>query len=365
MKTITEILAGAQALLDISFDIQQCFEENLSDEQKTFMHLLRVIEQYVELPEHKHCGRGRPPYPLMPFLRGQFAKCYFEITSNKQLIARLKADPNLRLLCGFNKVPGRSTFSRAFISLVNTVSLDDILKKLAIDTFKDKVVYHVSRDSTAIAARESVKKEEVKEEENSAESPANSPKPREKHITKTEAQLTQEPAEALKVINKECAWGSKKNSQGKSSFWKGYKPRLDVSDSGFPLNACVSAANVHDCLLAIPMEKQTEERVSSFYSLMDRGYDAKAIASYIESRGRIPIIDSCSRSKKKAAIPLEPAKKERYKIRSSVERANGHLKDNLIPHTIYVKGYAKVSFVLLSAVICLAALKHLKFRLLP
>jgi hypothetical protein len=39
-----------------------------------------------------------------------------------------------------------------------------------------------------------------------------------------------------------------------------------------------------------------------------------------------------------------------------VERANSHLKDNLIPRSIYVKGYKKVSFVLMGAVVCLAAL---------
>jgi hypothetical protein len=58
--------------------------------------------------------------------------------------------------------------------------------------------------------------------------------------------------------------------------------------------------------------------------------------------------------------PLEPVKQERYKIRTTVERANSHLKDSLIPHALYVKGYKKVSFVLMTAVICLAALKYLQ-----
>jgi hypothetical protein len=45
MKTISQIIAGAQALLNIPYDITGCFEEYLSDEYKTFLHVLRVTEE--------------------------------------------------------------------------------------------------------------------------------------------------------------------------------------------------------------------------------------------------------------------------------------------------------------------------------
>jgi hypothetical protein len=45
MKTISQIIAGAQALLNISFNPAGCFEEYLSDEYKTFLQMLRVIEE--------------------------------------------------------------------------------------------------------------------------------------------------------------------------------------------------------------------------------------------------------------------------------------------------------------------------------
>jgi hypothetical protein len=38
------------------------------------------------------------------------------------------------------------------------------------------------------------------------------------------------------------------------SFWKGYKLHLDISDTGFPLTAVVTGANVHDSQPAIPKE---------------------------------------------------------------------------------------------------------------
>jgi hypothetical protein len=102
------------------------------------------------------------------------------------------------------------------------------------------------------------------------------------------------------------------------------------------------------------MEQLTEMKAPFCYSLMDSAYDAKAIGGFIRSCGRIPVIDPNKR-KDNDRPPLDPAKQERYKIRTTVERANSHLKDSLIPRSIYVKGYRKVSFVLMTAVICLSA----------
>ena len=37
MKSITEILGGAQLLLDVSFDLQKTFEEYLTMEKRAFL----------------------------------------------------------------------------------------------------------------------------------------------------------------------------------------------------------------------------------------------------------------------------------------------------------------------------------------
>jgi len=363
MKTITEILGGAQVLLNISFDLQKCFEEKLNDMQKTFLHMLRCIEKFVPVLYRPYVGTGRIPYQYLPFLRSQFAKNFFQIETTTKLIERLKADPNLRLICGFEKVPGKSSFSRAFEYLSAIVKLDDIVGEFAKEEFKGKVVYHNNRDSTAINAREKVIRKKKEKSKKQLKKRGRRPKTEvkcEKQPTEMEKQLTASPEKSLDALGKKCAYGCKKNSQGNVLFWKGYKLHLDISDCGFPITTCVTGANVHDSMLAIPMEKMTEQRVTFFYSLMDSAYDAKTIKDFIVSRERIPIIDPNKR-KNQNYIPLDPAKKERYKIRSTVERANSHLKDNLIPKAIYVKGHSKVSFILFSAVLCLSALKHLQF----
>ena len=78
----------------------------------------------------------------------------------------MRADPNLRLLRGFTAIPGRSSFSRAFNYLAGMEILSGMLEGLAKVTFKDKVVYHVSRDSSAINAREKAEKKGGKNREN-------------------------------------------------------------------------------------------------------------------------------------------------------------------------------------------------------
>ena len=58
-------------------------------------------------------------------------------------------------------------------------------------------------------------------------------------------------------------------------------------------------------------------------------------------------------------------RKERFKIRSTIERANSHLKDWLIGGKVYVRGIRKVSFHLMSGVVCLAAVKILQYLVVP
>ncbi|MDR2731265.1 MAG: transposase [Treponema sp.] len=125
MKSVSEITAGAQVLLDISFELQSRFEENLINDKKTFLQVIRVIEEVMPHIIRRKARTGRPPYPLKLFIRPLFAKSIFQIEKAKTLMERLKGGPNLRLLCGFKKVPGESVFSPVFTFL----SKKDILEE--------------------------------------------------------------------------------------------------------------------------------------------------------------------------------------------------------------------------------------------
>jgi len=362
MKTITEILGGAQALLDINYELQNCFEENLTNEQIAFLHLLRVAETFLPAYIRPQARTGRPSYPYHPFIRSMLGKSFFGIETTKSFIERLKSDHNLRLLCGFETVPDESTFSRVFSYLAEeriwSPALDAIVKK----AHEGKIVYHVNRDSSMIEAREKVvckaDKKMKKDKKKRGRPPKNTVK-LPKEPTELEKQTLEDAAVSIEKLNKNCAFGCKKNSHGNIETTKGYKLHLDVSDTGFPLTPVITGANVHDSQLAIPMEKMTEQKITFCYSLMDAGYDAQTISDFILSRGRVPIIDPNKR-KDKNRSPLDPAKQERYKIRTTVERSYSHLKDNLLPKSLYVKGHTKVSFVLMASVFSLAIIKYLQ-----
>jgi hypothetical protein len=62
---------------------------------------------------------------------------------------------------------------------------------------------------------------------------------------------------------------------------------------------------------------------------------------------------------------MDEAEARRFRIRSSVERSNGHFKDCLLPSKLTVKGCKKVNFILLSGVAVLASMKILQYFILP
>lgn len=366
MKTVTEILGGAQMLLPVTYDIQDVFEEYLTEEHRTFLAMLRVVEDFLPLQNREYQGRGRKPIHDIPILRAFLCKCFFNMDTNRELLNRLKSDRSLRQICGFNLVPSEATLSRRLKEFSEHHIMEQILNPM-VKTYHDgHIVGHISRDSTAIPAREKPvnKKADVKPlPKRKRGRPRKGEKVPQKK-TRLDQQMSMSPGKAIRELDTACSWGCKKNSQGKVSYWKGYKLHLDVTDMGIPITAVVTAANVHDSQLAIPMEKLTERKITHCYSLMDAAYDARPIRSLITLQGRVALIDQNKR-RNDTRPPMDEAQTERYKIRTTVERSNAHLKDWLLPSKIMIKGHAKVNFVLLCGVVVLAAIKILQYFILP
>lgn len=336
MKSVIEILGGAQILFAISFDIQDSFEEYLSDQHRSFLAMLRVVEDHLPAAEIEYRGRGRPRLEDLPICRAFLAKSFFQIEATSELLNRLKSDSSLRRICGFTVVPSAATFSRRLRRFSQEHLMEQTLHRMVSDYHRGRLVGHVNRDSTAIVAGEK-------------------PKNKKRDVR---------PAKALRELDHECAWGCKRNSQGNVQFWKGYKLHLDVSDMGIPLTSVVTAANVHDSQVAIPMEKVTSSRVTHLYSLMDSAYDAAEIRGWITACGRKAIIEPNRRGSTDTEA-MDPATRKRFAIRSTVERSNAHLKDWVLPSKLLVKGHRNVSFCLMCGVVSLAAIKILQQIMLP
>ncbi|MCF7949255.1 MAG: hypothetical protein K9M94_11770 [Spirochaetia bacterium] len=97
---------------------------------------------------------------------------------------------------------------------------------------------------------------------------------------------------------------------------------------------------------------------------MDTAYNAPQIRVYFEVKGRVAIIDRNKRHKASCS-PMDEAEARRFRILSTVERSNGHLKDFLLPSKLTVRGYKKVNFLLLNGVAVLASMKILQYFILP
>jgi transposase len=369
MKSITEILGGAQILLGISFNLQDTFEEYLTNGHRAFLSILRVIEEHQPSVERIYKGRGRIPHEDAPMVRAYFAKSFFKIDTTAGLLQRLQSDSSLRRICGFTYIPSAATFSRRMKEFADHHILEQILYQIVREYHSEQLVGHISRDSTAIVAREKpVNKKKDVAIQNKSKRKRGRPRKGESRPEKQKKRLVRQVAmtsgRALKELDTACAWGCKKNSRGNVQFWKGYKLHLDVTDTGIPVTAVVTGANVHDSQTAIPMEKLTERNVTHLYSLMDAAYDAPEIRGYIGARGRVALIDHNKR-RKDSREPMDPAMKHRFRIRSTVERSNAHLKDWLLPSKLMVRGHKKVTFCMMAGVVCLAAIKILQHGILP
>ena len=108
---------------------------------------------------------------------------------------------------------------------------------------------------------------------------------------------------------------------------------------------------------------KTAQRLQSLYDLMDSAYDAKEIHAHSQSLGHVPIIDPNPRRNGKAertrehkaqrAAGLVLPHRERYKERSTVERAFGRLKDEFGGRHVRVQGHKKVTGHLMFGVLAL------------
>jgi hypothetical protein len=100
---------------------------------------------------------GRPPADRHALARAFVAKVVLNLPTTLALIERLAADAVLRRLCGWESrrgLPSESTFSRAFAEFAASSLPARVHEALIQKTHKDRLVGHISRDATAIEARE-------------------------------------------------------------------------------------------------------------------------------------------------------------------------------------------------------------------
>jgi hypothetical protein len=289
------------------------------------------------------------------------AKAVLDLKTTRALIDRLQADSKLRRLCGFDlrfALPSESTFSRAFDEFASSELMQRVHAHMIEDTLGDQLIGHLSRDSTAIEARESIAKKDkaertpVKPKNKRGRPPkgevraAPEPSPLERQRTQTLEQM-------LFELDTACATGTKKNAQGYKISWKGYKLLLDTACCGVPISAVLTGAGVHDSRVALPLTRLSAQRVDACYFTVDAAYCSTLIREEIQAAGRVPLIDHNPRSGEKREFA--PHEAQRYKTRSGAERCNARLKDEFGARHVQVRGHAKVMCHLMLGVVALCA----------
>lgn len=341
---------------------EEAFPAGLTPLHTRFMWLLDwvPVNQFVS---SRPLQLGRPPEDRRCLMRAFLAKSLGNFPTTEALRERLRVDASLRRLCGWERrcqVPSAATFSRAFAAFAAQKVLDQIHAHLVAEHLCEVLIWHVSRDSTAIPARERVAT--VPPPEPPPPQPRGRPKrgapPREKKRTRLQQQLATpgESAKQLQELPQQCSVGSKRNAKGHLEHWRGYKLHVDLGDEGIPLTCFTTAATVHDSQVAIPLARLTAARVTSLYDLMDSAYDAAEIHAVSQELGHVQIIDhNPKRSGKAAKRAFEPDRALRFRHRTGVERFNALLKDCHGGRNVRVRGRDKVHAHLMTGVIVIFA----------
>ncbi|MGD0107706.1 MAG: transposase [Rhodopila sp.] len=299
--------------------------------------------------------------------------------TTRLLIDMLSADKTLRRLCGWQRageVPSESTFSRAFAEFAASALSSRLHDALIEETHADRLVGHISRDSTAIEAREKPAKSDQPKPPAQPKRKCGRPCKGEvrpiEPPRRIERQLGMTVPAMLKDLPRHCDVGTKRNAKGHQESWNGYKLHIDTADGEIPISCVLTAASVHDNQVAIPLATMTAAKVTNLYDLMDSAHDDAAIKQDSRSLNHVPIIDVNPRAtaglkqelaqeaKRQRRVGHRLAENIRYGERNTAKRVNGRLKDNHGGRTVRVRGAAKMMCHLMFGVLSFTALQLLR-----
>ena len=352
----------------------------LNEHHKQLVAVLGMVRIEAFLPSWPGLP-GRPLSERTALARAFVAKAIFNFSTTRLLIEMLSVDKTLRHLCGWQRageVPSEATFSRAFAEFAASALPSRLHEALIQDTQADRLVGHISRDSTAIEAREKPA---------TSDKPAPEAQPKRKRgrprkgeirpsppMRRIEGQLDMArrgmPAAAMLAdLPRACDVGAKQNAKGYRETWIGYKLHIDTADGEIPISCVLTAASVHDSQVAIPLATITAGRVTNLYDLMDSAYDVAAIKQHSRDLNHVPIIDINPRAtpglkqelldelRRQRRVGHRMAEQVRYGERSAAERVNGGLKDNHGGRAVRVRGPAKVMCHLMFGILSFTVLQ--------
>ncbi|MFB7159974.1 transposase [Lysinibacillus sp. NPDC056232] len=221
------------------------------------------------------------------------------IPTIKDLIKRLVNDPLFRLDCGFlvsDVVPSEASYSR----MIDVISQSDVLDYMQDTLIETAFIEgflcdeHLAIDATHFESRDAAKPSEKKEPAPPKKRGRKSKEEREDWLTKQaeieanqstyEKEIRHQLDTPLETLWQDAPiepnWGIKKNSDGKNTFWFGFKGHLAVTTKGqYIVGRLMTSANLSDSKAAIPLLKKVENQFPEHFTtaIFDAGYDYEPI----------------------------------------------------------------------------------------
>ena len=270
------------------------------------MQTLEVIRIEQMIPSRLRMP-GRPRKDRAAVARAFVAKAVYDMPTTRVLLDRLATDVVLRRICGWERrreMPSESVFSRAFAEFAHSQLPQRVHEALLRKTLGDRLVGHLSRDSTAIEARE---KPAAKEKSPPPPQRKRGRPKKGEERPKTRKRLDRQPSmtlqEMLGDLPAECSVGT--NSKGYRDTWVGYKLHIDVADGQIPVSCILTSASLHDSQVAIPLATMSAERTTNCYADGCRLRRVQ-IREYSRALGHVPLIDINPRRDKALSCRPKP-----------------------------------------------------------
>jgi hypothetical protein len=132
----------------------------LTEKERQFVQVISLIDLRTHTQPYCWRGFGRKRGDRTSIAKAFIAKSVYNFETTEILIEYLNGCKNLRRLCGWemkSQIPSAPTFSRAFGEFAAGQLPQKIHEAMIRQHYAPKVAGHVSRDSSAIAAREKPK----------------------------------------------------------------------------------------------------------------------------------------------------------------------------------------------------------------
>lgn len=357
MATLLALITTTQQTLFPALEAE--LAAPLGDKGQLFVTTVELLRPERFTARFEGGVMGCPRQWRLPILLAFIAKAVWNFPTTRALLDRLAHDATLRRLCGWERadaLPSEATFSRAFAEFAAAGLPQQLHAALIQEQLGQKLVGHLSYDATAIAAREKPAKKPKAAPEG--------PKKKRGRPKKGEARPQKEPTRLerqggrtlernLAELPRACDSGAKKNAQGVTQYWRGYKAHLATADGEIPVAFALSSASMHDSQAAIPLMQMAAGRVTSLYDLADSAYFAGPILEFSRGLAHVPVIEPKGAGQTPAP-EMEPARRVRYRERTAAERVNAELKDNHGGQAVRVRGALKVAAHLLLGVLVVA-----------